>query len=302
MIFRRIIKRKLLLFLGDIIIIVFSINLAFKIRLKSSLDFFDLSVRNISFLLILAAYLICFYIFDLYDTKQELKIIRLLGRVIGSLIFVSLFATLLFYITPYKFGRGIFLISLTLIVISVIIWRLFFFFLFRVAIPQRNLLIFGTGKAAQAIYSLIQKSPEYNIVGFLSDNPKKKNFVKSKILGDSLSLEKITSDYKVDDIVVTVEPTRSKQLNKALLNCKMRGVHIYNLPTFYENLENKLPIFYIGEKWFLYADGFERLGSKIHKRIKRISDLLISLFILLISFPLGLIISLCRMRRAEMGR
>jgi len=292
MISKKISKGKLFLLFVDVLIIILSINLAFIIRLKmSAVSYLGLNNGIVIILLTLAIYLISFYIFDFYNTKEKFRGIRFLANVGGSLILVSIISIGLFYAFPFMLGRGAFLISFVLIGILVGTWRLFYSFLFSLNFPTKRVLIVGKGKAAEAIDSLIKKIPEYKVIEFIADSSKKKDLLKKKISGNTISLEKIINDYNIADIVVT-ESIRSKQLNKILINCKMNGINIWDIPTFYEHFIDKLPIHYIKENWFLFNDGFDKLGSNIHRRLKRAIDLLISIASLIIAFPIGIIISI----------
>lgn len=56
-------------------------------------------------------------------------------------------------------------------------------------------------------------------------------------------------------------------------------------------LTQKLPVRFISEKWLLECRGFNRLGSRIYNRIKRLSDVLVASIVLLLFLPLGLVIA-----------
>ncbi len=292
MIFKKTSNRKLFLFVGDVLIIILSIILAFIIRLKkSTISYLGLNDGIITTLLMLTFCLISFYIFDLYNLKVKIKSTRFLGLTLGSLILVTLVTVVFFYLFPFRLGRGVFAISLLLIGILIIIWRRFYSTIFRLALPQRNVLIVGPKKKAEAVYSLIKMNPEYKVVGLIDENMKKINLLKKELSEDSRSLEKIANNHKIDDIIITIDPTRNRNLNKELVSCKMKGINIYDIPALYEALLFKIPISYIKPKWFLYTDGFDKLANKIYKRLKRMIDLLISSLLSIISFPMGIIIS-----------
>lgn len=290
--FKRFSKLKLFLVLGDIFIIILSINLAFIIRVKeSTISYLGLNNGIMTILIMLAIYLLSLYIFNFYNIRENFRDIQLLANIGGLLILVSLISIGLFYAFPFMVGRGVFLISLILIGTLIAMWRLSYSFLFGLNFPTKRILIVGKGKSAEAIYSLIKNIPEYKVIDFIADTSKKKGFLEKEILENLVSLEKIINDYNIDDIVVT-ESIRSKQLNKILINCKMRGINIWDIPTFYEHFIDKLPVHYIKENWFLFNDGFDKLGSNIHRRLKRAIDLLISIAFLIIAFPIGIIISI----------
>ena len=137
--FKKIRKLKLFLFLGDIFIIILSINLAFFIRMKeSTIMYLGLNKGLTTTLLILAIFLTSFYIFDFYNTREKFRDIRFLTNVAGSLVLVSLISVGLFYAFPFMVGRGVFLISLILIGTLIAIWRLFYSFLFSLKLPKKE--------------------------------------------------------------------------------------------------------------------------------------------------------------------
>lgn len=287
-----ILKRKIYLLCGDIAIIIISLNLSFLIRLKKSIiNYLGLNEAVIIIILISFISLISFYSFDLYDIKEKLPIRKLSANIIGALILIFLVYMALFYIFPYVIGRGVFLIGLSFIGTMAITWRLLYSSLFRLTFPERNIVIVGTGKPAQSIYSILNVNSEYNIVGFIEEEPAKKHSSNIKILGNSLSLEKIIKDHNVNAVIVAKPYIRNKNFNRELIKIKMKGVSIYDFETFYEYSMQKLPIKYIEERWLLYSNGFDKLGSKTNKRIKRVIDIAISTILILIFSPIGIIIS-----------
>lgn len=294
MIFKKVTKRKLFLLFGDIIIIILSINLAFIIRLKRSiLTYLGLKESIMIILLMLIIWLIIFYIFDLYNTRLKFKINRVLVNVIGSLILTSFIIIGLFYISPYVIGRGVFFISLLLIGFFIYVWRLFYSFLFGMVVPKINVLIIGTGKPAEEVYSLLKENPDYKTIGFIRDELTREKDQEMRVLGNSGSIEEIAKKQEIDEIVVTVDTTVNRRLNRGLVNCKMMGISIYNMATFYEHSDDILPIPFVKEQWILYGNGFSGIGSRFYKRSKRVMDLLFSLLLFVCFFPLGLLIALC---------
>lgn len=287
--FKTISKRKILLLIGDIFIVIFSINLAFILRLNrfmiNHIGIYGSAITTILFLMI---YFISFYVFGLYNIRENFRSIRFLSLVLGALVLASLISALTFYVSPFIIGRGIFLISLIITGILVASWRIVFSYFFKLTVKGRNLLLVGKGKAIDVIHSLVKENPEYRVVGGIVDNPAGGEVKGMTVLGGTDSVEKTAEDYKINDIVVVTDPTRSKKLNKALVNCRMKGINVYDMPTFYEYLMQKLPLNYIKEKWFLYSDGFGKLGSRVYKRMKRVLDLIISFLLLVLFLPLGL--------------
>lgn len=280
------------MFLGDIFIVIFSLYAAFSIRWLSLVSFSFLSERAVFFVFLLCAYPLSFYIFDLYNPQRKYKTIRSFSLLLAALALVTGFAAVFFYIFPFTIGRGVFFINLIIIGILVFIWRLIYSLFFRLAVVSKQVLIIGTGKPAQELYSLIESNRDYNVIGFFGSPPKEKEFLGLNYFKKDMSIEKIISDYKTDLIISTTKLKRNKKLNKVLVKCKMEGISVISFPTFYEELMRKLPISYISESWFLNSSGFGKLGNIIYNRLKRVIDLSIALILLILFFPLGLVIAL----------
>ncbi len=290
---KKISRQKLLLFFVDVLLIVISVNLAYIIRVDSSIiNYLGLNRGLVTTALILVIYLLSFYIFDFYTIRGKFRYTRFLANLAGALISASLISVALFYAFPFLIGRGVFLISLILSGVLIHTWRLFYFIFFRHALPKKGVLIIGAGKPAEAVHSLLIKNPEYKIIGFISFSSKKNESHEKNIIGNFSSLENIINEYKIDDIIIATESISDKNTNKILIDCKMKGIIIWDIPAFYEQFFNKLPVQYIKESWFLSARGFEKLSSNIYRRLKRILDFLISLLILIIALPLSIIIAL----------
>jgi exopolysaccharide biosynthesis polyprenyl glycosylphosphotransferase len=106
------------------------------------------------------------------------------------------------------------------------------------------------------------------------------------------SLSQIVNDHGVDDIVLCCDSSRDNLLNSQLIDCKLSGIGVYDLPTFYEKLTEKLPVFFIDEKWLYFSNGFDKTSNVIYNKIKRLIDLTISLVLFVLFLPAFGVISL----------
>ena len=126
----------------------------------------------------------------------------------------------------------------------------------------------------------MKKGEQYRFLGVL-DN-KKENFI-----------EALKSEYGrlKPDIIVDFTDTllNDTKLVEILLNYKLEGLQFYNYLNFYENLEMKLPISDLDQKWFLENDGFEIYYNNFNMRVKRLLDILMAVIIGTICLPLMLI-------------
>jgi len=289
--YRRISKRKILLLFGDLVIIFVSLNFAYAVRLGMGFDIGEFNKNIFLWIFLSVIYVFSFYVFDLYNIRMSIFRSRSFFLFSGSLSLVFLVVMGCFYIFPFHIGRGIFILSFGFTAVMVFIWRSVYSSLSNLAFEKRRVLLIGSGYEEQMIQSLIKNNPDYEITGVISDDLPKNNPGFAH-LGTLVDMEDVVHKYKVDDIVTILEPTSKDELIHGLVGCKMEGISIYDLPTFYENLMGKLPVLHMKEKWFFYSTGFDRLGDKLYKRVKRIIDILVSFSVLVVSIPFSFLIVL----------
>lgn len=288
---RRISKRKILLLFGDLGIILASIYFAYGVRYGRWFSVEEFNKYVYLWFVFSMTYVFSFYVFDQYNIRIKFLRSRSLFMYVGSLTLVSLVIIGCFYVFPFNIGRGIFVLSFIFTSVFAFFWRNVYSSVFRLAFPKRKVLLIDGGRKEEELHNLLKESQDYEVIGVLSDKGCKRNPGFTH-LGKINEIEKVVDHYGVDDIVTSLEPTSSDRLIHGLVTSKMRGISIYDLPTFYEGLKGQLPVLRIEEKWLFYSNGFEHLGDKLYKRVKRILDFSVSVIILILSLPFSLVTAL----------
>jgi len=116
---------------------------------------------------------VCFYYFELYDSKifKERKKMGIL--LLGALVASSVILAVIYYMIPFlAVGRGIFAISLFLILIFTFSWRVFYSHALKAWASKEKILIIGTGELAKKVKSEILDNgyEGFEIVGFIDEN------------------------------------------------------------------------------------------------------------------------------------
>ncbi len=114
-----------------------------------------------------------FYYFELYHHKtlRERKKMGIL--LVGSLCASSIFLTVIYYLVPsLTIGRGVFAISLFLILLFTFLWRILYASFLKSWPPKEKILIIGTGDLAKKIKSEILENgyEGFQIVGFIDED------------------------------------------------------------------------------------------------------------------------------------
>ncbi|MCD6193986.1 MAG: sugar transferase [Candidatus Aminicenantes bacterium] len=291
--FKKLYFPKVLLLVGDIVIITISFFLAFYCRFGRFENIFQ-SNRLLSLIFIVGIVISSFYIFDQYNVRKRFISLEQATLFLVSLLTIGLLMSIGFYFVPFIVGRGIFFFTLILLAILSFIWRAFFPLLFGIIIHPRKVLLVGEGKEIDLLAGNPREFSEYNIniIGWVN-NLKTKNTKKYslKFLGDIGEIENIIKEYEIDDVVI-INESIMPLISWKLINLRMSGLKVHSFPNFFESITRKLPINYIEDQWVIYSQGFDNIGNRIYRRIKRGSDIGLSLLFLIGSIPLTLIIGL----------
>ncbi|MEI7752579.1 MAG: sugar transferase [Candidatus Omnitrophota bacterium] len=88
---------------------------------------------------------------------------------------------------------------------------------------------------------------------------------------------------------MAITHSMSRDLYKQLVEAKMRGVMVYEMPTFYEQVLRKIPVRHVSDLWFVYVPISGVRRSPYNIKIKKIIDIFLSLFGLLFTLPFTLL-------------
>jgi len=164
----------LILVFVDSLLILSGVLMGVYIRLWGSTAYF-LQGKYINLKIVLPVLVIqvAFYYFDLYDLRKLREKKTLVILLLGSLGVSSLLLALVYYLIPsLVIGRGIFAISLSLILLFTFVWRLLYVWLLKIRAFKERVLIIGTGELAKKIKNEILENgyDGFEIVGFIDEN------------------------------------------------------------------------------------------------------------------------------------
>ena len=171
-------------------------------------------------------------------------------------------------------------------------------FLFSRVSPltHHRVMILGVGSDAVAVKETLDKSRirGLSIVGFYSpyaDHAVDSSLPAGKILPSSQSIGETTGQHNVSEIVIAMRERRGGALPLTeLLNCKLRGVKVTDLSSFFEKHRSRVQIDLLRESWFIFGDGFRQ--GKVRMVVKRTFDIVASGALLVLSLPVMLLAAL----------
>jgi exopolysaccharide biosynthesis polyprenyl glycosylphosphotransferase len=280
---------KLLLLLGDICVLIASVflGLIFSTRIGHPLLF--LITHWLKIILIVATYLLVLYISDIYDYYQDFRIGANIIWVFSSAMVGTLVSIIIFYFPLGAFVGRLFLVwQGAAFALLLVLWRYAFS---AVALPLRlktRVLIVGAGKAGRCMLEIIRQLPNsgYQVAGFVDDDPKKAGVMIDDlpVVGQSKDLQELVPRERIAQVIIAVTNDKSPNLLDSLARLTMTNCRVLDMPTTYEILAGKIPIDHISDTWLL----FNSLNNSrlYYRKIKRLTDLVFSLLVLLVSWPL----------------
>ena len=216
-----------------------------------------------------------YYIFNLYNMKGS----KYRNSDLFLAVFLNLFLFLLsLFANLFDFNQGIILFGIILF-----FQILFKYIVLSVFVDKLKVMFIGKNDYQNELMETLKKGEQYRFLGVY--DYKKDGFVQEF----QTEYERLKPDIIVD---FTDSLLSDVKMVEILLNYKLEGMQYYNYLNFYENLEMKLPVGDLDQKWFLENDGFEIYYNNFNMRIKRLIDITMAAVIGIVCLPIMLLAAL----------
>ena len=280
----------LLLGLFEAGILLSSVYIAVYIRFVGKTEKFEAGLGDLIWhaLIVSGLFILIFMSMGLYQSRMRDGVKGILFRLFIAYCIGVIGLNTLFYIFPSLYiGRGLLFLLLAISFIVILNLR---YLIIKTGgdIFKRRILVLGTGKNALSISNLKRKTDQIGFVllGYVHLRGTKDEVDKNKIVELKMPLKDYCLRNEVDEIILAVEDRRKTFPVHELLDCRMSGVEVTELATFFERETGKLKIDLLHPSWFIISSGFNK--GLFYDASKRIFDLLVGLALLLITWPLML--------------
>jgi sugar transferase (PEP-CTERM system associated) len=211
---------------------------------------------------------------------------ELLFRILGGLLLGFIPLAVIYYFTPMLFlGRGVLALSFiySFLLITMIRWY------FRRIVKERTVwarvLVLGSGDNADLIRESVTNGElrGINIVAYVTmpgDQPRGSDCESIVLDG---SLVHYVEEKDIDEIVLAVDDRRAGLPSAEILECKMSGVDILDMLTFFERRTGKIRLDILQPSWLYLSEGFRE--STFRRVGKRFFDMAIVVFLMPIALP-----------------
>jgi sugar transferase (PEP-CTERM system associated) len=233
--------------------------------------------------------------FGLYGSALHKRDREYHARFLASFPAGAVVMAIIFYIVPLSaLGRGLMALSLLFSFILTAVARDVFFRAVGHEALKRRVLVLGSGSRAAGVEALLDRlgpGAGFRLVGFVQCGEGQPSLDKSRMLGDCTALRALVEQHRVDEIVVGVRDRRNGYFpTSRLLECKLEGVSIVDLPTFFERETGYVQLNSLSASWMIFSEGFSKTGFQ--KMLKRLFDISASMTMLIATLPVMVVAAL----------
>jgi sugar transferase (PEP-CTERM system associated) len=158
---------------------------------------------------------------------------------------------------------------------------------------QKRVLVLGTGSRAASVDELVKdKGGLIKIVGYLPIRSSQDHVDATRILSNQESLAECVKRHQATEIVIAVRDRRGGVLPvQELLECRLRGIEITDLASFFERERCQLHLESLNMSWMIFGAGFRQ--GFVRETVKRFFDVMTSAVLVLVTLPIMILTALC---------
>ena len=293
----------ILLGIVEAIIFVLSVFLASYLRFLNDADIgHDLSLASIQqftgplypraflFMLIFSFSMLSMGLYSLGSASLRRGSI-ILRIAVSHLVGLFIFAFAVYVVPSLFLGRGpLFIAALTAFSLTILA-RYLFLKLVRSEVLKKNILVYGAGTRALYVQNLEKELNQMGVVvsGYIAVEGDKYEpaLNQAKISKNGKTLLECATQYRAGEIVIAVDDRRNYMPIDELLECRLSGINIVDLPAFFERVMGKVRLDILVPSWLIFANGFDR--GALRSSLERVFDILGSTALLLLASPVLII-------------
>ena len=224
----------------------------------------------------------------LYQTDHAESFVSILNRTIIAFAAGSALMSVVFYAFPEAYiGRGVFAYTAAIAFAAVLVVRLAFFRWTAFGILKKRVLILGAGEQARAVLELVSSNGRKQSIEVVGVHPLTTADVlvtSARILPITMSVSEAAHQFGAHEIIIAMREQRGGALPVSqLLDCKLRGVQITDLQSFFERELGQIRLDSLKASWLVFGEGCRQ--GLLRETVKRLFDVLASGLLLICTLP-----------------
>lgn len=285
-------ERRLLLRVGDLVLISASIVLSFWLWFGLSGNTFTWELVRTQMLwvgLVFFGWPVWLFFNDLYNLRWAVQVPRLVRAILLGCVAIFVAYLSVFFVTsrtpvvslladmpierdPLRLAPAL---AIGVSGALLLIWRIGYAVVLGGPHARRRLLIIGANEPGLVLWRTIRQlhSAQYHIVGFIDDAPVALPSDAPLCHGGIERLRQVVEQVGVDEIAVGASNGIAGSAVAALMDCHEHGVAITPLTLLYERIAGKVAVEHIGDEWYLALPVQQSGTVTLYRFIKRLMDL-----------------------------
>ena len=166
---------------------------------------------------------------------------------------------LLFYALPHvTLGRGVVGLTLLFSLVGVLSVRSLFLRFAGSDVFHHRVLVLGVGRHAATIRDLEGVDQLFRVVGFVNLGDPEELIPAGRQVRLDSSLVALMVARDADELVVAVDDRRKRLPVDEILDCKMSGMQVLDLASFFEKEASLINLDVLQPSWMIFSPGFQR--------------------------------------------
>ena len=240
-------------------------------------------------LLIACVFVLALAAMGLYQLRQRARFTGIVARLLIAALAAEAVLGVIFYLAPALFvGRGVVGLAGGFAFFGLALTRYVFLQVVDEEVFKRRVLVWGAGERAATIAERLRRRSDrrgFRIVGYVRAPGDAADLAQGKLLQHDGNLLRLAMLHKVEEIVVAMDDRRGGFPAEELLECRLRGIAVYDILAFLERETGRMSVELMRPSWLIFSNGFRcdivRLASK------RAFDVVISIAVLFVASPIA---------------
>lgn len=283
---------KRLLVVLDLIFLAIAFSTSYYLRLQHWPNFIAsvYDFAQVQFLMVSCFYLFGCYSYDFYRFRWSFLL-----KVVVAVLVAFLVMSGIIYLSRAEIqgimGRGIIIGGYSIFTFSALLYRFVILKWTYNQSKKQRWLVCLSDDFVLPFFKEIDENDSKDSYYFLtsSNNKAYEQVFGRRWLGSIQRLEAIIEEHNWSGLVVGMKEEDLNPHSQVLMNIRFSGLQTLNLTNFYEVRWQKVPVYFLSKSWFAFSQGFTLVSNPMGLRVKRFFDILGSMTLLLITFPLMLI-------------
>ncbi len=277
-----------------------SVLIAVSVRFISSpeliaAEFDSPWLSTMAFGAIMTISLVCF---GLYQSHFRGGAMGVLLRIALGFAAGGVALALFYYVVPAAYlGRGVTGIAMVISFFVIGTLRPLYLPIVEQKKLKTRLAIIGCGHDAATIERRLKRRADrrgFDIVHYINvEQCAEPSVLQGEVIDPPQSLLHYCKQHAVQELVLALDDQRSDLPSDQLIECRLAGIDVIELISFFEREAGFLPLNLVRPSWFIYAGGFR--SGRTWDAAKRAVDLIVSGILLLMSWPVMLLTAIAIM-------